>query len=226
MTVYANNSDGFQKSPEDEGLGKDAPPATQIVANPGKLVKPSRTKRLKRALIGTGTSDTLEDFVYDSLIPDIKALAVHLLFSGIERAVFGDSRPPMHTRPPTYSVPGVHQNGTYSNYANRFVSQAKKVITAQVIDQNVQHSTGLTTYREVVCGAKHEADIIVEKMFDNIANYGWVKVADLYSMAGISSDPTHQSWGWDELPGATIIQRHDGYLIQLPPPVPIRRSGR
>lgn len=225
MTAYANNSDGIQKgSSEEEGLGKDAPPATQIVANPGKLVKPSRMKRFKKAILGTGTGDTLEDFVYDSLIPDVKALAVHLAFSMIERAVFGDSRPPMHTRAPTYTIPGVHQNGTFNNYANRFVSGAKKVITAQVIDPNVQHSPGLTTYREVVCGAKVDADIIVQEMLNSIFNYGWVKVADLYSMAGITSDPTHQSWGWDELPGAAIVQRHDGYLIQLPPPIPIRRS--
>lgn len=63
--------------------------------------------------------------------------------------------------------------------------------------------------------------MVLEVLSDLAERYEVATVADLYDAAGLSSDYTDRKWGWTDLRDAQIVRVRTGYLIQLPPPVPL-----
>ena len=66
-----------------------------------------------------------------------------------------------------------------------------------------------------------EAENIIDRLSDLIENYDTATVADLYDLAGITSNFTDDRWGWYTLEGASVSHLREGYLLNLPKPVPI-----
>ena len=67
---------------------------------------------------------------------------------------------------------------------------------------------------------REDAELILGLLLERLAEYKWVTVGDLYNLAGVESNFTHERYGWgeDSLANVRIIPSADGYLIDLPRP--------
>ena len=53
----------------------------------------------------------------------------------------------------------------------------------------------------------------------NVDRYGFVTVADMYDIAGLSAPYTTANYGWTSVKNAKVIRMRNGYKIDLPCPV-------
>ena len=71
-------------------------------------------------------------------------------------------------------------------------------------------------FEELVFDSRLEAESVLERMRDIIEQYEMASVADLYSLAGVSSNYVDNNWGWRNLAQARTRQVREGFLLELP----------
>lgn len=74
---------------------------------------------------------------------------------------------------------------------------------------------------ELVFRDRGDAEHILDRLFEIRERYGVVRVTDLYDMAGVTVDYTADKYGWMDLRNTRIGRVRDGYILELPRPVPI-----
>lgn len=74
----------------------------------------------------------------------------------------------------------------------------------------------------IIFDTRLEADKVKDQMNDIIDKYGFVTVSDMYSLSGLT-DTSYRAnkYGWANLRNVEIRQDRDGYIIDLPKPLPI-----
>lgn len=71
-------------------------------------------------------------------------------------------------------------------------------------------------FDEIVLETRGDAEIVIEKLRDTLAQYDVVTVADLYDLVGITGSFTDNKWGWYNLRDARVSPVRGGYLLDLP----------
>lgn len=76
---------------------------------------------------------------------------------------------------------------------------------------------------DIVFPSIEDVSDIVNALIDIIDNYSVVTVADLYDLAGISSNYAHKEhiYGWTSIDGYRIKCARDGYRLIMPKPIRI-----
>ena len=69
---------------------------------------------------------------------------------------------------------------------------------------------------EPIFETRRDAEEILNYIGDLIDEYGFVTVADLYDLAGVSGNYTNNKYGWTDISNAEIVRLKDGYMIKLP----------
>lgn len=142
------------------------------------------------------------------LMPTFKSMIVDFLTNSIQMIVFR-SNPmfgPVTPRPPHRSYnkmyggrqtrqPAVHRGSPYDR-------------------QQV--------YEDIFFDNREEAQLVLGRLMERVAEYGWATVGDLYSLSGLQTNYTQEQHGWSNLYGVRIIPTSDGYLIDLPEPQYLR----
>lgn len=138
----------------------------------------------------------------DVAIPAAKSLIMDLISQGIERALYGDSRPRSRD----------HRPG-YTNY--------NKVSKRDERREMSRHARATHDFREIVLESRGEAEEVLDTLTELIDKYDVATVADLYEMVNISGSFQDDKWGWVNMRGASVRRVRDGYLLDLPRPVAI-----
>ena len=73
----------------------------------------------------------------------------------------------------------------------------------------------------IVVDSRAEAEAILSGMEEIIAVYGVASVADLCDLADLDSNYTDNKYGWTSVRNARILNRRDGYEIEMPKRMPI-----
>ena len=73
-------------------------------------------------------------------------------------------------------------------------------------------------FDDIILATRHEAEEVVDRLFDLMSRYDQVTVSDLYDLVGISRPFTDEQFGWTDLRGAGVTRVRDGYLLDLPRP--------
>jgi uncharacterized protein YerC len=76
-------------------------------------------------------------------------------------------------------------------------------------------------FDEVILPTRREAEEVLDFLHDLLTRYETVSVSDLYELVGETGNFTDEKWGWTDLAGASVSRVRDGYLLNLPRPVPI-----
>ncbi len=74
---------------------------------------------------------------------------------------------------------------------------------------------------DIVFSRRGDADAVLDEMDEIISKYGLASVADLYELAGVTSNFTDQRYGWTTTRNARVIRVYGGYAIELPKPTHI-----
>lgn len=75
------------------------------------------------------------------------------------------------------------------------------------------------SYEDLVTPTQQAAETLLANMYQLLNQYRVVAVGDLNDLAGITSQPSDNAYGWTSLEGARISKVRDGFLLELPRPV-------
>ena len=76
-------------------------------------------------------------------------------------------------------------------------------------------------YDDIVYSSHEDAESVLNAMSDILDRYRIVKVADLFDLSGITPNPTDYNYGWTDIRSASISQVSEGFIVNLPRPMPI-----
>ena len=202
---------------KDEQAARAAKPERQEKVITGDVVKRKKKfpHRFRDSIISGARSEAIGEFIYEGIIvPNMKKTLVNIsdmIFDGfkqiLERAVYGDSRP-------------VTRFG--DNYPRTNYSTTTRVRTHIGPDYaTVAQSRARRQIEEIVLTTRAEADDVLKRLDILINEYGIASVQDLYDLLGIPASPIDRRWGWDNFRDADVRLVREGYLLILPPLIPI-----
>jgi hypothetical protein len=148
--------------------------------------------------------------VFGVLIPAAKDALAEAGSQGIERLIFGESRAKKRAAHPTAAT-------GYVNYNRRTPIGT----TAEPPRQLSRRARSQHDFDEVVLVSRAEAEEVIDRLFDIVSRYESATVADLYNLVGINPSHTDHKWGWTDVRGAGISRVRNGYLLDLPEPLPM-----
>ena len=173
----------------------------------GEVVQKSKPvgRKLKDIFINADFGSVAQYVGYEVLIPAARNMIVDSFTKGIERMMYGESRPRQR-----------HGNGPRFSY-NTPVSRPYR-------DPRTRPPMGVERARsrdDIIVSTREEGELVLERMNDIIDGYDVVSVSDLYEMVGFPSTHTDYKWGWTHIGGASVKQVREGYLLDLPSPEPL-----
>jgi hypothetical protein len=204
---YSSNS---QKSKQ--------PEQTEEPRVTGPVISGSAVERkvpLRKKFLSAYTGDSAQSvgsfLVTDVVVPYTKNLISDLVTQGINRLLYGSSRP---TGSMIGSVVGSRVSSGYGKFFNGGGAQNQQSQNAQMSAQaRANHAFG-----EIVLNSRSDAEIVIDSLRDLIEQYGNAKVTNLYSLLGITGEFTDQKYGWTNLSRASVIHTREGYVLDLPRP--------
>ena len=204
----ANYGPNSQKSKAPEPVEQPRVIAPVISGEVIERKEPLRKKFLQ-AYAGDSAQSVGQYLLMDVIVPGTKNIIADLVTQGINRLLYGGSRPVQQ---------GVRSNvgGGYGKFFNGGAQNHSQQSQPQV--RQVQQPA----FGEIILKTRPDAEIVIDSLRELIEAYGNAKVANLYSLVGITGDFTDQSLGWTNLSRAGVIQIREGYLLDLPRPEVLR----
>ena len=176
---------------------------TKAVAQ-GRLKTVKRRTRLSDIFTPEDTS-SVASFVFTRLIiPRLQVLAVDTI-NAVARAIFLGER----TSEPSRKTPGGYTS--YQGYYGGEKKSAAKLSSSK-------KTKGSFQFQEVIVDSYGDAQLILDRLDEQLDNQGYVSVSDLYEAARLPCPFTGNYYGWENISSARIVTDSDGYLIEMPEP--------
>ena len=173
--------------------------------------KKSLGRRFFDIFIDENVGDVKTYLVYDVLVPAIKENIADLINSAVGMLFFGEASRRVVRR----------NNGSNSkiNYGGYFNGGTKTERMPSYGRSRIAHN-----FDDVVFETRADAELVLDGLMDILQEYKQVSVADLYDLAGKSTEFTDNKYGWIELRGARVVgSPARGYIIDLPRCVTLER---
>lgn len=208
-----------------KGSKPGVPPKEVKKVVTGEVVrrKKSLGKRFKETFLGDPTLTTKEvavDVILSIVIPSIKDMLFDSVSEAFQRKLFGEVR---HTSRRGHRPQGaIFGNVNYNPY-NRYAHGGSSLRPDPRQDR-VPEKRGrvpFSAYDDIVFASRAEATEALDQMIAIIAQYDAVTVSDLFEMAEVTGEFTDDNWGWTDLRGADVQRVPEGYILNLPRPMPI-----
>jgi len=174
--------------------------------------KKSLGKQFKATFFGGDAKMALSYVVFNVLLPAAKDALVEAGASGVEKLVYGDSRPKRNRgRGGPSSGPQGFVTYNRMSMGNEEPQRQQRSISRGARARN--------DFDEIVLSSRSEAEEVIDRLFDLISRYETATLADLYELTGLEPSHTDNKWGWTDLHGACATRiRTGGYLLDLPEP--------
>lgn len=200
---YSSNSNK-SKAPENKK------PIEKVISGDAVIHKKTLGKKIRETFTVEDTSSVFEYLIFDVVIPSTKALFLDLVNQGLERKFYGPG-----TRSSSGSYIGRGSSGRMTNYSKVSTNKANTGVEISKKDRE-NHS-----FDRIVIESRPEAELVLDKLTDQIETYESVSVADLYSALGHTPDFTDYKWGWTDISSALIRPTRGGYILILPKTQPL-----
>jgi hypothetical protein len=187
----------------------EKPKLEKIVEGEVRTRKPSLFRRVTHDFISEDGPSVMQYVVLEVMMPAAKNLISDVVSQGIERMLYGDSRPSRSSGRPGYTnysrPPGAGRSIPMSDPRPALSRQAR-----------ANHDFG-----EIILATRAEAEDVLEQLRELINQYEIATVSDLYQLVGHTGEFTDDKWGWDDLRSASIRPIRGGYLLNMPRTQPI-----
>lgn len=174
--------------------------------------KPLR-KKFSEVFIAGSARTAVGYAIWDVLLPAAKDTVVEVITQGVERLFFGESRRRGSIPPQSGPAGYVNYQRMSGPYGARRMTSPQRVLSRQA---RARHD-----FDEIVLESRTDAEEVIDRLFELVSRYESATVADLYELVGLASGHTDHRWGWTDLRGAGVSRTRDGYLLDLPEPVPL-----
>lgn len=208
-TNYPGNANVGKEKPVKPDAKPEEKKLERVTTSDVIARKPSLGKRIAQSFSGEDMHSVGGYLLFDVALPALKNTISDMVSQGIERMLFGDSRPTSGRR-------------TYTNY-NRpsSVSRPPWERDREEPRSISRQARANHTFDEIVLPSRGEAEMVLDRLSDQIEKYDVATVSDLYELVGITGSFTDDKWGWTDLRSARVRQVREGYLLDLPRTGPI-----
>jgi hypothetical protein len=135
------------------------------------------------------------------VMPAIKAAVVDFFSHGVNMMMFGSDSSPRRGQHRSYNKQYRQSRGSSHKLgANRRVERIEEVFDPIFFEH------------------REDAQRILGRMMEYVAEYGVATVLDLHSLAGLATNYTHQGWGWNDLSGTRVYFSNEGFMVDFPEP--------
>ena len=168
-------------------------------------------KRIAETFTGEDAHSVGNHILMDVLIPAAKNAISDAVTQGIERMLFGEVRRGRST---------VSRPQAYTSYSR--VSSPGRAFQADEATRSVSRRARMNhDFKEIIIADRGEAEMVLDSLGNVLDAYDVVTVNDLYSLVGITGSYTDEKYGWNDLRGARVERIRDGYILNLPPTIPL-----
>lgn len=168
-----------------------------------KPIVSGRTKGKNRSL-SHEVRKIVNDLFLTVVIPSTKNMVYEFLNGGLQQMILGQE--PKTTRRGLPAHQAYHS--MYSNLAAR-AKPAGSIIRAGTPKMDA-------AYQDVYFDYEQDARLVLAAMLDRLARFSRVSLGDMRHLAGLSTNPTHERYGWTDLSGSEIVLTSEGWIITLP----------
>lgn len=207
MESYPDNT---YKSREEPAKPSGEKPALRVVTDSSRVIRrrPSMGRRFKETFLGSEEQSfmgNLEHLISDVVMPTISEFqGIISAIETVNRMMHGEGMPRRTTGRPANNVRTMPVN--YGRYSQR--------------DKPPPRGGGRRYDRhefdEIILPTFNEVREIIRAMENDIEEYEFVTLRDLYEMIGVSFSSADERWGWSSMDGAHPKRVSNGYLLVLP----------
>lgn len=171
----------------------------QVVKGPVKVKRKGELKKIMDVFLPEDVTNAKTYIIFDVLIPSIK----DFLYESMGTILYGEEGRQKRT------------SSTKISYRRFYDEKNNRTRDSRRNRSNFE-------YDDVVLDSRGEAEEVLAEMDELISIYGFVSVADLYDMVGITQPYTYNKYGWTSLNSASVTKlRGGGYLLNLPKALPL-----
>lgn len=169
----------------------------------GKVkTKKNEVRKWTDIFFSEDTSNVGNYILMDVLIPSVKKAIYDIVVSSLDMSLFGGR-----------GGGGSRRGGdkvSYRDYNN--------------ISRREERSYGRggrdRVYEDIVFETRPDAKDVLDSMDEIMETYNFVRVADMYDLAGLTCEHTLNNYGWDDIRSAKIVPVGGGYIIKMPRALP------
>jgi hypothetical protein len=208
MEPYPDNS---YKSREESTKTNGEKPALRVVSDSSRVIRrrPPMGRRFKETFFGSDEQSFmggLEHLISDVVLPTISEFqGIVSAVETVNRMLHGEGIQPRRTSAgrPNNNVRTMPVN--YGRYSQRDKPQ-----------QRVGRNYDRHNFDDIILPTFNEVREIIRAMEDDIEEYEFVTLRDLYEMIGVAFSNADERWGWSSVEGAHPKRVSSGYLLVLP----------
>ena len=198
MQDYKPNSNRFKEE-------QKAAEKKKVVSGKARVKKKSGVRKFTDSFVSEEASNVGSYILTELIIPTVKQTIVDGIKNSAEMIFLGR----------VSSDRGSRRVGSSSSYVsyNRYSDRRD--------DRYEPRSRGSYNPDDIVFDSRADAEDVLKQMDGIMVEYGLVRVADLYDLAGLTSPHTANKYGWTNIRNADVVRVSDGYIIKLPRAIPI-----
>ncbi len=180
----------------------------KVVRGPVKTRKKSEFEKLAGIFISEDASNVKSYILMDVLVPAIKKAVSDIVTDGIDIILYGGSGKGKRSSTNASRV-------SYRNYYDNPSNDRHYDVPA------ARSRTTAYDYSDITIPSRREAEDVLARMEETLAEYGMVSVGDYYDLVGVTGNYTDNKYGWTSLRTADIVRSNGGYMIRLPKATPL-----
>lgn len=203
---YPSNSK-FKPEPRPED--KPEKKVEKVVSCTVVQKKKSFGKKVLETFVGEDIGNVREYLIHDVLVPAVKSTFSDMVQGGIDMMLFGEKRGSRTTR---------DRGRSYVNYGG-YSSIDKRDRDRDSRREMTSRSRSRHDFGDIIFPTRGDAEVVLSHLVDLTIEYGQATVADLYDLAGITSNYTDDKYGWENLRDANVGPIRGGYVLVLPRPI-------
>lgn len=195
---------------ENKSMKDKAELLTPVVSGATSVKKKGPLDKVAKALFASDVESIKKYAIEQVVIPTIKQAINSLVSNGISILLWGS---------PTNQAKNGSTRVSYGSYWNNGQPQFGQPVP--------QRRAGFDAFDfdSVVFDFKNDADAVLSRMDEIIANYNFVTVGNFYDLAHVScSNFQVENYGWKDIRSAYVASTYNGkFVIKFPPAYPIDR---
>lgn len=198
----------------------DRPQAEKVIEGTASVKRKTVGSRFKNMFTGVSLKDIADDVIDQAIIPGIKGMLRDAGDRALDRWLgngFGGVVPRGAARTMVTNVAHVAYN--------KFSAPSPTVNTRPDVNRPPmpmsRRGQAIHDFEEIEFQSRQDASIVLNLMYDRLEQYGTVSVAEFYGWADVRGNFTDQNWGWRSLEGAGPTRSRNGFVLNLPMPVPL-----
>lgn len=204
MSEYKPNSNKYKEEQKNAALTERK--IEKVVNGPVKTKKKNDIRKFADIFISEDVSNVKSYVLMDVLVPAVKKAISDIVTDGIDMILYGGTG---------RGKANGGNRGTYVSY-NRFSEKG-----SDRRDATEPRAKSRYDFDELIFDSRGAAEAVRIQMEEVIERYGFVTVADMYDMAGLTEPYTSNKYGWMNIRTAEVVRVRDGYVIKLPKASPI-----